>query len=657
MTRFLRIALAVVTLLGAGLLLWRAVYRPAPLPASVRLAGLESDVSIGWHANDAVSIRAGTSADAWAALGYAHGMQRAWPVSLWRQTALGRLAEWFGPQVLPLDRHARRLGLARHARTSYARLPNAEQRVLQAYVRGLNAALATERAQQDDALVLLDVRPPAWKPWHPLAVERLFAWLSTERLVLPPRASETAGAQAAIDFVRTDARFRRWLHLHGFERSFLWTGAAATADTTRAPFVARFVTGASALPVFQEATVERAGQTHMLTTVPGSPLVLAGAGAGSAWGWLPHSPARLVRTSDTTWTQWRDRLQTASGAETLVTVYRGRAQLPFAPTADTTWALAWSGLAPGTDAPHWHRLGPPPDTLAFQLFSGYGLATAPDGTARTYGTPPVAVQRLYSERFVGTSPWATWQVRALPLLPERAAASPAAWTMQDSSAWAGALLPNRLSALAPLADSTASETFHNAYTYLRNWNLRFGASSIGASIFERWMQHYSRILGAPPAVSDTSFFADHRLRLAFGRAVQDVQRTQGPDLRQWRWERVLPGECLFPVWSADSLVAGDLSGMATTHFAPVPCRRGGHPSALAGGPSRFAPTWPAPSPVGWTGWTNPSRRTLSVRRLRFSPSGFLARSLSAPARPDAQRLDRASPERITRLRPDAAPVP
>lgn len=672
MTRFLRIALALVTLAAAGFLLWRTVYHADPLPERAALSGLDAPVTLTWHPGDAVSVEAETDADVWRAVGYAHGLKRSWPVTLWRKTGLGHLATWFGPDVLPLDRHARRLGLARHAQEAYATLPPAEQARLQAYVDGLNAALRTSRARQSDASVLLDrwvdATPTPWEPWHPLVVERLFAWLATERLAVPDSA-----ASPVQDFVHTDARFRQWLHLHGFSRSLLWSGAPGASDTTQVPWAARFVTGASALPVVQEVRVTRPERPALsLVTVPGSPLVWAGVGAQEAWGWLPHSPARLVRLPDTTWTRWHERLRTHRGRESLVEVYRFDDRLPFAPTADTTWALHWPGLAPVTDVPRWKRLTPPPDSVGFRLFSGYGLSVDATGRRRVYGTPPFDLSLTGGGRMVGVSDWLPQQAAALQALPRSTLRTPSAWVRHDSSTWAGAQLQRRLPALVPFADTSVAEGLRNAHTYLRNWNLRFHASSIGATVFEQWMHEAApfalpdsiirpdsvlradstvRVDSVAQARVDSLASIQRRLRTTFQTAVRSLQQTYGPQLRQWRWERMLPGDCFFPVWSADSLVAHDLSDIATTHFAPVPCRRMGHPSVPSGGTSRLAPTWPAPSPAAWTGWTDGTRTRLMAQRARFSPSQFLARSLAAPDEPDRLSLSDAPVEHVTRLHP------
>jgi len=259
---------------------------------------------------------------------------------------------------------------------------------------------------------------------------------------------------------------------------------------------------------------------------------------------------------------------------------------------------------------------------------------------------------------IGVSEWLPQQAAALQVLSRSVQRRPAVWARHDSSAWAGAQLQRRLPALAPFADTSVAEECRDAHTYLHNWNLRFHASSIGATIFEQWMRQGplpilpdSTARVASAAFADSTARTQQRLRTTFRTAVRSLQQAYGPQLQQWRWERMLPGNCFFPVWSADSLVVHDLSDIATTHFAPVPCRRMGHPSAPSGGTSRLDPTWPAPSPSAWMGWTNGARSRLTVERIRFSPSQFLARSLAAPDELDRLALPRASAEHVTLLHP------
>mgnify|MGYP006273024823 CR=1 FL=1 len=658
MVRTLRIVIVTVPLVLASVLFWHTVYRSAPLPQADRVA-LDHPATLTWHAGDGVSIQAQTVSDAWTALGYAHGLKRAWPMTLWRTTGTGRLAEWFGPRLLALDRHARRLGFAHHARETYEQLPTRQQALLQAYVRGLNAALQTKHVRTEDPFVLLNRTPPRWEAWHPLVVERLFAWLATDRLSLP----DSMAAPAVRAFTREDARFRRWLHVHGLSRSVVGSHTTA-ADSSRTRLVVQYATGASALPVFQEVQVHVASHPrYTLVTVPGSPVVLAGTGDGHAWAWLPRSTTRLAQRPDTTWTRWYERLETHKGQETLVTLHRHDGWLPLTPNADTTWALHWPGLRPATDLAAWQPMAPPGDTTRLRLFTGEGLSIAPNGTRRVHGSPPFQLRLPNAGRLLGGSAWATDQANALRHDSLSLRASPAAWMQRDSSTWAAQQMKIWGPALAPLAHPDTDPAVRDAYTYLQNWNHRFNASSIGASLFERWMQAIHRRAGPQPLNprhTDTRTADSVRgrpqptsrvARAAFVDAVRHLRRTYGADLRQWRWERVLPGDCMFPVWSADSLVVQDVSGMATTHFAPVPCRRNGHPSTPTGGPSLVSPAWPTASPLRWRGWTNPQRRDMSFRRMRFAPGRFLARARSNPARPAVQRITDDSAQAVTRLRP------
>jgi hypothetical protein len=690
-TRFVQITLVALALGIGGLLLWDAVRGDTSPPREVHPAGQAAPATVAWGPDGVAHLDVQTRMDAARALGVAHAQKRAWPAALWRQTALGRLAAWFGPGLLRVDRHARRLGFARHAREAYRALPPRRRAVLQAYVAGLNAALEANRSSRAAPFVALGVEPAPWEAWHPLALERLFAWLTRPPLALPPSPPpDLAGFAAA------DGLLRRWLHLHGFQRSLAWAarpgarpGAQAGAQAGGRPgapaFFHRLVTGSSALPFVQEVSLSTPeGPAAVLATVPGTLLFPGGRAGPRSWGLLLGSPARLQRTAvDTTAMEtWHERLVTAGGAEQLATVRRVGARLPFRSPAgaggaaarpavdtaragfappDTAWVLDWSGLAAATDLGPMLRLAgldttdrPPPHRPplpedGFALFHGHGLALAPD-TARVVGRPPV-VERFAGGVLVGRSPWARPQADALQALAANAGSTnAAAWGSSDSSAWAGAVLPAYLDGLAPI-DSSATR-LQGALTYLRNWDLRYDRASIGASIFDRWMRAYRRLTGRRPRAADSTFFAPVRRRRALQRAVRALTHRFGTDMRRWRWERVAPDRRAFPVWAADTLVAQDLRSLATTRYAPLSRPGRGHPSTLAGGPSLTDVGGP-PATATWNGWAEPGTRGLTVRRLRFSPSAFLARPLLAgdPPAPVAVRPGAPPATARTRLLP------
>ena len=68
----------------------------APRDGELDVPGLGQPVTLAWDDAGTVWVEGGTEAALAAGLGYAHAVDHGWAASLWRQAALGRLAEWFG---------------------------------------------------------------------------------------------------------------------------------------------------------------------------------------------------------------------------------------------------------------------------------------------------------------------------------------------------------------------------------------------------------------------------------------------------------------------------------------------------------------------------------------------------------------------------------
>lgn len=649
-----------VGIVGAGALLlgilwWATRSSEAPYPDRQPVPGLSDTLTIRWGPESIAELESGGPLSTLSALGHVHGRERAWTAVLWRQTALGQLSRWFGPGLLPLDRHVRRLGLARHAQAAYQRLPTRRKAHLRAYARGMNAALEADAVRRADSFVLLDVDPASWEPWHALLVERLMAWLATPA-VRPP-ADAPAGVR---DFARTDRRLRRWLHLHGWARSVAWAvRSPAEADSTATLFQ-RHVMGASATPVFQEVRWQRpSGPATTWATLPGTLLFPTGTSSDRAWGSLLRSPARLTRTpvDSAALRHWYERIDPSGGDERLLRVERMGARLLLArpsagsgrrappgrsapPAPDTAWAVAWPGFTAQTDLPAWLHRGGIDSTggsaPSFDLWKADGLEVDRRGRRTVLGTPAV-VERSPSVVLVGQSRWASSQAQTLSAQVARAdTVDPASWSASTSSAWAARLFPH----LRPtLQRATATpEADRSAIPYLQNWDFRYSPTSIGALVFDQWMAQYRAELGHVPTVADTAaYFARYRQRRALRRALDTLAARLGPDVRRWRWEQWVSDRRSFPVWSADSLVSASLQDLRTTRYAPLVRRAQGHPSAPSGGPSLVDPPAVAPAPDTWTGWTQPGT-AMTVRRHRYDPTAPLARSRLQADRPPAQTL-------------------
>lgn len=164
--QWLGAVLLVLLVLLVGLVLW---YRQASLPVyggTLRVEGLSAPLRIDRDAH-AIPLIVGTSeADALFGLGYTHAQDRLWQMDFNRRIAHGRLAELVGPAGLDTDRFLRTLGIARSAQALLAALDGETRALLDAYVAGVNAALATRSGPLPPEFVLLRAPPPA--PWTAL---------------------------------------------------------------------------------------------------------------------------------------------------------------------------------------------------------------------------------------------------------------------------------------------------------------------------------------------------------------------------------------------------------------------------------------------------------------------------------------------------------
>lgn len=125
-----------------------------------RSPGLRADVEVLYDRVGVPHIRAGALLDAYHAQGHVTAEARLFQLDLFRRTAGGRLAEWFGARALAGDRFQRTLGLARLAARRTAELsPPAAER-LAAYACGVNhAAAATPLPLEYDVLGV------GFEPW------------------------------------------------------------------------------------------------------------------------------------------------------------------------------------------------------------------------------------------------------------------------------------------------------------------------------------------------------------------------------------------------------------------------------------------------------------------------------------------------------------
>ena len=155
-------------------------YRQASQPlheGTLRLEGLDSTVEVRRDGQGIPTILASNERDATFALGFLHAQDRLWQMEFNRRLAAGRLSELLGPAALPTDKFLRTLGVRRAAQRSYETLDEAHRLLVDAYVDGVNAFLASRSGPLPPEFLLL--RAPAPEPWtaaDSMAWSLMMAW-------------------------------------------------------------------------------------------------------------------------------------------------------------------------------------------------------------------------------------------------------------------------------------------------------------------------------------------------------------------------------------------------------------------------------------------------------------------------------------------------
>lgn len=145
----------------------------------LRVSGLATPAEIVRDNANVPHIFAGTDADVYFGLGYAHAQDRLWQITTMRRTVQGRLSEVFGPRTIEIDKLMRRLDLYTLAQRSVQVQDARTQAALKAYADGINARLsevnrdALGRGAPEMFLFNAPIAP--WTPADSVALVKLMA--------------------------------------------------------------------------------------------------------------------------------------------------------------------------------------------------------------------------------------------------------------------------------------------------------------------------------------------------------------------------------------------------------------------------------------------------------------------------------------------------
>lgn len=154
------IAFGLFVILAVVLAAWLHSTVPR-LDGHATLAGLHAPVNIQRDEFGVPHIFAESEVDAYRALGYAQAQDRLFQLDLMRHVASGRLAEWFGPALLPYDKKLRTLGLRAHAVQwlAHHKLAAPVKAALDAYIAGVNDYVAHGQRTLEHQLLRTEVEP------------------------------------------------------------------------------------------------------------------------------------------------------------------------------------------------------------------------------------------------------------------------------------------------------------------------------------------------------------------------------------------------------------------------------------------------------------------------------------------------------------------
>ena len=181
MKRVVALLLAAVPLVAQtpSALLDSARTRLAVLDGTVRIAGLDSAVEVRRDTWGIPHIYARTQHDLFLAQGFVAAQDRLWQMEMWRRAGEGRLAEVLGPSFVDRDRIARALRFRGDWNAEYLSYAPDTRVILQAFVQGVNAAMADAKARHALPIEfsMLGIEPTPWTPDVPL--QRLAAFSMT----------------------------------------------------------------------------------------------------------------------------------------------------------------------------------------------------------------------------------------------------------------------------------------------------------------------------------------------------------------------------------------------------------------------------------------------------------------------------------------------
>ncbi|HTG36600.1 MAG TPA: penicillin acylase family protein [Thermoanaerobaculia bacterium] len=142
----------------------RAKAALAQTSGTLRVPGLARPVTVLRDRWGVPHIYAETQDDLFFAQGFVAAQDRLWQMEIWRRTGEGRLAEVLGPEAVERDRFARLLRYRGDLDAEYQSYAPDARGIIEAFVRGVNAFIASSSDRPPIEFELAGFRPEPWTP-------------------------------------------------------------------------------------------------------------------------------------------------------------------------------------------------------------------------------------------------------------------------------------------------------------------------------------------------------------------------------------------------------------------------------------------------------------------------------------------------------------
>lgn len=180
----------------------------APIDGEIALDGLQAPVEVLRDRWGVPHIYASTLEDLFFAQGFVAAQDRLWQLDLWRRVAEGRLAEVLGPGAVPRDTFARLLRYRGDMTAEWASYAPDARRIVEAFVRGINAQIAWVEARPERLPVEFQLTGTRPEPWTPeVVVSRMAGYAMTRNVrseVQRARLARAVGIARVAEFMPPD---------------------------------------------------------------------------------------------------------------------------------------------------------------------------------------------------------------------------------------------------------------------------------------------------------------------------------------------------------------------------------------------------------------------------------------------------------------------